>query len=264
MKQAFILAILLLFICQTTYADTARILIVRHGEKTPKHLSSEQDLYPDVIGVLRSWALVPFFDQFAPSIDAIYAAPQDKKQHSFRPMEICANLASQRGISINALEGNNLIYVNQAANLAKNIRSNIKAGQTALVCWKHGSIPDIAAALGVDPKPVWSKTDFSSIWELEISDKRTTFKKTTEKLPNQFQIPVSAFSQVPISVLKTSYSLQYQQLLNFCPLSKTDATVHACQIDWEKQVSCCDALLHGKSPKGCKVTLQQCTTWYGI
>lgn len=247
---------------------SVRVLLVRHGEKTPKNALPTGDIWPNAIGIMHAWALVPYLQTYAPQIDAIYAAPQGiDGEHSYRPMEICGNIAQAQNIPINGLEKGNLIAVDQVDQLVANIKANLQDGQTALICWEHNNIPRIAKALGVKKLPDWKSFDFSHVWDIRINGDQVSFSHTHEKLPNQFRIPNSAFHEAPISVLKSQYPLQYQQLTHFCPSNPQKASEHLCSIDWISQVHCCDHLIYTKdhaNAKGCSVSLDQCSTWYGI
>jgi hypothetical protein len=44
------------------------------------------------------------------------------------------------------------------------------AGQVVLVCWHHGNIPNLAAALGVSNPPKWSGSVFDRVWSITFSN----------------------------------------------------------------------------------------------
>jgi hypothetical protein len=44
------------------------------------------------------------------------------------------------------------------------------AGQVVLVCWHHGNIPALAAALGVSNAPKWPGSVFDRVWSITFSN----------------------------------------------------------------------------------------------
>lgn len=52
-------------------------------------------------------------------------------------------------------------------NLTADILGGKYAGKVVLVCWHHGKIAAIAAALGVPNPPAWPDTVFDRIWKVE-------------------------------------------------------------------------------------------------
>ena len=71
------------------------------------------------------------------------------------------------------------------AKLAQEILQNRKyAGKTILICWHHGTIPDLARALGAADSPGdWDHKAFDRVWQLRYDEKgNVTFVDRPQQL----------------------------------------------------------------------------------
>jgi hypothetical protein len=119
------------------------VLIIRHAEKP----ESGQGLSPR--GEERAKAYPRYFhhlkvDGKKVRLDAIFAASDSKSSH--RPRLTITPLARAAGVPVNAE-----IDDGDTGQLARALRQQ-EAGRTTLVCWRHGKIPDLLAALGARPE----------------------------------------------------------------------------------------------------------------
>ena len=57
-------------------------------------------------------------------------------------------------------------------------------GKTVLICWHHGTIPDLARALGATNSPDhWKSKVFDRVWQISYDDKgNTTFADRPQRL----------------------------------------------------------------------------------
>lgn len=140
----------------------AHVLIIRHAEKPA---GDSPDLSPR--GKERARALRNLFKKSEsrpkklPKPDFIFAAGDSKKSH--RSRETVANLAKKLEVKIDDRYANG-----DFARLAKELLSNPKyAGKTVLICWHHGTIPDLAAKLGARAPRNWKDTVFDRVWRID-------------------------------------------------------------------------------------------------
>lgn len=93
-----------------------------------------------------------------------------KSKHSNRPVETITPLSLATGLSIDSS------YPDSGyGDLARAVLGGQYAGKVVLICWHHGEIPDLAAALGVSNPPKWKGTVFDLVWQV-------TYTKGTAKL----------------------------------------------------------------------------------
>jgi len=158
----------------------ARVLLIRHGEKPAEADSVELNDR----GKERAEALRKLFkktdkrpDPFA-TPDFIFATKDSKKSH--RPRETVTPLAKKLELKINDS------YANEDfAKLAKELFSDPKySGKTVLICWHHGTMPELAAKLKATDAPKHVKdTVFDRVWQIEYSSKgKTTFRDLPQRL----------------------------------------------------------------------------------
>jgi phosphohistidine phosphatase SixA len=122
----------------------ANILMVRHAEKPDagKHLS--------VTGQERAHAYTVYFQNYVLNgtlfkLDYIFATADSPQSH--RPRQTMKPLAKAMRMEIN-----DRYQENDYQKLADHILRNSKYDHSnILICWHHGEILELAAALGVDP-----------------------------------------------------------------------------------------------------------------
>jgi hypothetical protein len=144
----------------------SKILILRHAEKpgAPGEDQPSDGCDLSTRGFARAAALAYILpDRFGPS-DFLVAAAESK--HSNRPIETITPLAQRLSLPI---ESNHPDGDYQG--LADALLSHDKyAGRTVVVCWHHGKIPDLAAAMGVsDPPQPWPAVAFDRVWAITFS-----------------------------------------------------------------------------------------------
>ncbi len=114
-----------------------------------------------------------------PAIDHIFAT---KASHaSNRPVLTVTPLAAALGKKIHDQFDNKPEGI---AELAADVLGGAYAGQTILICWHHGTLPDVAKALGHDAAPKIPGTSFDVVWQLAYAQGAATptFTPGTENL----------------------------------------------------------------------------------
>jgi hypothetical protein len=151
----------------STGPKNGTILIIRHAEKPP-----ENDPSPLLtsVGNERAQKYIAYFQSFqigsqAASPDFVFASRESK--HSDRPW-----LTVKPLVEALKLPHDHSIEKDDIAQLAARLRSREGDGKTVLVCWHHGEIPALLAALGADTKALlgaesWNKDVFGWVIELQ-------------------------------------------------------------------------------------------------
>ena len=166
------------------------VILIRHAEKPGEskghYLTDDETKDPNLApaGYFRAGAYAAYFDPkrnggLYPAIDHIFAT---KASHaSNRPVLTVTPLAAALGKKIHADFDNKPEGIQQ---LAGALLSGTYAGQTILVCWHHGTLPDVAKALGYDNAPKIPGTSFDVVWQLAWASGATTpsFTPSTENL----------------------------------------------------------------------------------
>src|SRR5215218_6807327 len=143
------------------------ILLIRHAEKPA---DADSGLSP--VGRKRADALPELFKRAAdrpdplPTPDFIFAAQASR--HSNRSAETVAPLARALKLEVNTGYAND-----DYAALAEELYTNPKyAGKTVLICWHHGNLPELAAALGAGGVPdKWKDAVFDRVWVVTFDEK---------------------------------------------------------------------------------------------
>lgn len=135
------------------------ILLIRHAEKP----ADAADFGLSPAGRERAAALPTLFDQTRtdpfPVPDVIFAAERSKRSN--RSVETVSPLAEKLGLRIDTRFADD-----DYRKLAAELRTDPKyAGKTVLVCWHHGNLPELAAALGAAGVPEsWKDGEFGRVW----------------------------------------------------------------------------------------------------
>jgi hypothetical protein len=177
----------------TTNTGPDQVLIIRHGEKLgdPK---TDSDGGPDlsIRGSARAAAVpslfVPAQPEFScplaqsqqeftasykqiklqgqpprlPTPDFIFATKESS--HSNRPIETVTPLATALQLTINNGFSDKQKHITAMAN--EILTTSIYAGKIVLICWHHGTIPNVAIALGAWNPPGWKGTVFDRVWQI--------------------------------------------------------------------------------------------------
>ena len=158
-----------------------QVLIIRHAEKPPEdtnsvHLSAE--------GVKRAEALHQLFEASKnrpapfPTPDFIFAAKDSKQSH--RPVETVTEAAKKLKLPIDSRFPND-----DFAGLVQELFQNSKyADKTILICWHHGTAPQLAKRLQAADAPAsWKGTVYDRVWEISYdATGRATFRDRPQQL----------------------------------------------------------------------------------
>ena len=142
----------------------AVVYVSRHAEKPAPEENS-----PDLTstGFKRAEVLPSLFVQMPglpaprlPKPDAVFATARSKSSN--RPVETVTPLAQFLKLPIHH------DFDEQATGpLAAEVLGGKYAGKVVLICWHHGQIPALAAALGVTDAPAaWDAQVFNQIWKI--------------------------------------------------------------------------------------------------
>jgi hypothetical protein len=163
----------------------ATVLLIRHAEKltdgridlAPAGFARAKDL-PQLFLPEKNVSNAGTPPKF-PRPDALFATHQSK--HSNRPFETLEPLSQALNLPINTdFEDDDY------AGLAKLLLSGKYAGKVVLVAWHHGKLPQLAAALGIDPQPApWPATQFDRVWRIDWHSNGNQSKPTLTDLPQQ-------------------------------------------------------------------------------
>jgi hypothetical protein len=176
------ISIVLLLACfaQPVFSEPAQIIILRHAEKPDDpdalHLSKE--------GRQRAQALVKFFTETRKLTKfgepaALFACHATRGGHGQRPQETLTPLAKYLHKDIQTP------YLSKDyKKLAKHILHNAKyEGKTVVICWVHEYLPELAAALGVDPPPPkWKDSVFDRTYLITYRRGKVDFEEIWQKL----------------------------------------------------------------------------------
>jgi len=186
-----------------------QVLIVRHGEKLgdPKknndggrHLSIQGSAraaalpslfipaLPELsckldhtgmefIGLYRSIPLKGKAARF-PTPNFIFATERSKD--SKRPIETVSPLATALNLPINDEYGDNPAEIKTMTDAI--LTELAFAGKIVLVCWHHGTIPDVAKALGVSKPPKWDGKVFDRVWQITFPKGKATLTDLPQML----------------------------------------------------------------------------------
>ncbi len=141
----------------------AQILIIRHGEKPGDPGTDNSADGPDLStrGYERAGALAPYIPATFTKPDFLFAT--QASANSNRPVETITPLALAINVSINS-DYDEKHYAKLASDILK---SEQYAGKTLLICWHHGTIPDLTKALlGKPPADKWPSTVFDRVWQI--------------------------------------------------------------------------------------------------
>ena len=160
----------------------AIVLIIRHAEKPERGAG----LSPE--GEKRAKAYPEYFRKFTVDgkplrIDYLIAAADSKESH--RPRLTLEPLAAATGLKIDA-RFKNAQFGELAAELQRR-----RLGQHILICWHHGDIPALAAALGADPAKLlpggkWSGSEYAWVLQLRFDREGRLIADETKRIEEGF------------------------------------------------------------------------------
>jgi len=173
-RQFLAASLLLLSAAELRAADKPKqILIIRHAEKT----GDKADPHLDPRGYQRAAALSRLFPRQFDTPEFIFAS--GASAHSNRPIETVTPLVRSLHLKVGSQFANE-----DYLQLAKELLSNpLYSHRTVLVCWHHGNIPALAAALGVPhPPSPWPDTQFNRVWKIVYLGDRVDFSDLPQRL----------------------------------------------------------------------------------
>ncbi len=162
-------------------AFPATVLLVRHAEKPP---DADESIHLSAEGKKRADALPGLFEASKarpdplPKPDFVFATESSK--HSHRPAETAEPLAKALDLKVRTPVKNE-----DFAKLAKHVLTDPKyAGKTVLICWHHGTMPQLARALGATDAPGdWKGSAFDRVWRIDFGDGgKVNFRDLPQKL----------------------------------------------------------------------------------
>ncbi len=168
-------SLLLLLAATPVVAQPARILLIRHGEKPESH----DDPHLTATGRERAERWVGYFTNAPTRTPDVLFAPRPTKQHpSVRPVETLEPLAQALHLQIGTP-----FAAGDYARLAEQLLADpALKGKTVLVCWVHQSLPQFAAALGIQPEPaLWKDDDYSGIYLITFEGGKAKLAATHPK-----------------------------------------------------------------------------------
>jgi broad specificity phosphatase PhoE len=144
-----------------------QVLLIRHAEKP----ADDASVHLSADGVKRAEVLHRLFEPAAdrpapfPTPDVIFAAKDSK--HSHRSVETVTPLAKRLKLPVNSTYRDE-----EFAALAREVVQNPRyAGKTVLVCWHHGTMPELAARLGAADAPAaWKGSVFDRVWQISSAE----------------------------------------------------------------------------------------------
>ena len=157
----------------------AQVFIVRHGEK----MADGPDL--NARGRARAAAIGSWFTTNVAVLTsgapvAIYAAAPPKAGGSMRSIETCTPYAEEQHLTVDGTFQKD----DGVGATAKLLADPKIAGNSALFCWEHNAIPQLARALGAPDVPnSWPDDVYDRVWVLSYENGRvTSFKNLPEQL----------------------------------------------------------------------------------
>ncbi len=172
--------IVLLSMVPAAHAQPARIILIRHAEKS----ADEQDPNLSAEGRDRAQRLVAWLTEGKvlgtndpPA--ALYAAEPSNQGRGVRCVQTLEPTARHVNLPIRTPYRPDE-YVKLAARL---LRSASLRGKTVVVCWSHEELPQLAAALGVRPEPPkWKDKDFKSAYIITYENGKAQLEHTKQQL----------------------------------------------------------------------------------
>jgi hypothetical protein len=156
------------------FAQPARILLIRHGEKP----TNPDNPHLTPAGRDRANRWMAYFTNATDQIpDFLFAPRPSEKRPSVRAIETLEPLAHHLGKPIETPFG-----AGDYAKLADQLLTDPRyKGKTIAICWVHQVLPQFASALGVDPEPdPWESNVFDRVYLLtfENGKARLTIKRS--------------------------------------------------------------------------------------
>ena len=173
-------AVVLALLAPPQAARPAQIILFRHAEKP----ADKADPHLSPQGVRRARMLVgfltsnPVVSKYGKPV-AIFATRTTKDDDGQRTQETVAPAAAALKLTVQAP-----FLGKDYKQLAKQILGNpAYAGKTVLICWNHDVISELAAELGVSPRPpAWKGKEFDRVYVISYRGKAATLTVMAENL----------------------------------------------------------------------------------
>jgi len=173
-------AVVLALLAPPQAARPAQIILFRHAEKP----ADKADPHLSPQGVRRARMLVgfltsnPVVSKYGKPV-AIFATRTTKDDDGQRTQETVAPAAAALKLTVQAP-----FLGKDYKQLAKQIlRNPAYAGKTVLICWNHDVISELAAELGVSPRPpAWKGREFDRVYVISYRGKAATLTVMAENL----------------------------------------------------------------------------------
>ena len=164
---------------QKAMRPPAQILIIRHGEKPgdPCDDSKADDIGLSTRGYERAAALAFNIPVTFGKIDYLFATKNST--HSHRPVETITPLRKALKLKINHDYADG-----DFEKIAKHILDHSEySGAPILICWHHGTIPQLACKLHVaNPPCPWPCEVFDRVWIIDYAADSPVLKVVPQKL----------------------------------------------------------------------------------
>jgi hypothetical protein len=148
----------------------ADILLLRHAE--------EPDHGPDLSarGNERARAIPRLFPSRFPKPTAILATRTSKE--SARPMDTMAPLAKALGLTVDdRFSDEHYLELAEAV-----LHEKAFAGGHVVICWHHGTLPELAHALGVDQPLTWPSSRYDRLWIIRYTNGHARLSDESQRL----------------------------------------------------------------------------------
>jgi len=193
----------------STITGPNQILLIRHGEKVgnPK-TDDDGGRHLAIPGSARAAALPSLFDVALPQLSCkLYEHAQDfhgtyrpiplkgkagrflapnfifatqKSRNSNRPIETVTPLGTALNLPINAGYADTEAEITEMTGAILN--DFAFAGKIVLICWHHGTIPDVAKALGIPKPPKWDGKVFDRVWQITFPKGKAALQDLPQQL----------------------------------------------------------------------------------
>ena len=157
-------------------AGPSRIVLIRHGEEP----SNAADPHLSKDGRARAKAFVEFMTHDPAMLRlgtpaAIFATETTKDNNGQRTQETITPLASALRLPVLTP-----YHSKDYEKLAKRVLSDPSlTGKTVVICWNHEWLPQLAAALGVNPEPTgWKGKVYDVVYVITYKNRRAVLTRT--------------------------------------------------------------------------------------
>lgn len=150
----------------------SQVILMRHAEKT----GLPGDLGLSALGQARAQTLAACWPRFLGAPEAIIACRSTSK--STRPVDTVQPLAGRLGLAIDDRWGTQDFAALAAAVGAERTYEN----RRVLICWRHDTLPQLAASLGV-VAPLWPDDLYDVFWLLENEHGAARLRIENQRLP---------------------------------------------------------------------------------